>query len=198
MLKFKQNYFDYLFVLTLIMSFISPASQSEETFVDVFNETSLWRYIGDSVMGGISTGSIFFETNEQGERTACLNGSVSTANNGGFIQMRKEINRSDREELKDVSAVVIEARGNDEEYFVHIRTKGMLMPWTYYYVSFIATSEFREFVFPLDQFKRSGRFLGRNFPRGRELKSIGLVAFGKDYEAQLCSKKVSFLKPTDS
>ena len=62
--KFKQSCLGYSFVLALIMSFMSLASQSEETFVDVFNETSSWRFIGDSVMGGVSTGSIFFETNE--------------------------------------------------------------------------------------------------------------------------------------
>ena len=189
----------YYGILILFMTFISSTSHSEEILVDKFDEPSLWRFIGDDVMGGVSTGSISFEKNEVGESVGCLKGSVSTANNGGFIQMRKEITKIDRKILRDVSAIIVEARGHDDEYFVHLRTKGRLMPWTYYYASFVATKESRKFIFPLKEFKRSGRFLGRNFPRGSELKSVGIVAYGKDYKAELCLDKVSFIKfSTDS
>ena len=194
MLNLSSYKVDYSRILILFMTFLSPTSQSEEILVDIFDKPSLWRFIGDDVMGGISTGNIFFEQNETGESLACLKGSVSTANNGGFIQMRKEINKADRKILKDASAIVLEASGNDDEYFIHLRTKGMLMPWTYYYASFVATKDKRKFIFPLSEFKRSGRFLGRDFPRGGELKSLGIVAYGKDYEAELCASKVSFIK----
>lgn len=184
----------YYGVLILFMTFLSPTSKSEEILVDMFDEPSLWRFIGDDVMGGVSTGNISFEKNEVGESLGCLKGVVSTANNGGFIQIRKEITKTDRKVLKDASAIIVEARGNDDKYFIHLRTKGMLMPWTYYYVSFIASRDSREFIFPLSKFKASGRFLGRDFPRGGELKSLGIVAYGKDYEAELCVNKVSFIK----
>ena len=188
----------YYGILILFMTFISSTSHSEEILVDKFDEPSLWRFIGDDVMGGVSTGSISFEKNEVGESVGCLKGSVSTANNGGFIQMRKEITKIERKILRDVSAITVAARGNDDEYFIHLRTKGMLMPWTYYYASFVATKDSRKFIFPLSEFKRSGRFLGRNFPRGGELKSLGIVAYGKNYEAELCLDKVSFIKfPSD-
>ena len=137
----------YYGILILFMTFISSTSQSEEILVDAFDEPSLWRFIGDDVMGGVSTGSISFEKNEVGESMGCLKGSVSTANNGGFIQMRKEITKIDRKILRDVSAIIVEARGNDDEYFIHLRTKGMLMPWTYYYASFVATKDSRKFIF---------------------------------------------------
>ena len=171
-----------------------PTSHSEEILVDMFDKPSSWRFIGDDVMGGLSTGSISFEKDKIGNTLGCLKGLVSTANNGGFIQMRREIDKADRKKIKDASAIILEASGNNNEYFVHLRTKGMLMPWTYYYAPFVATKDSRELIFPLSKFKRSGRFLGREFPRGAEIKSLGIVAYGKDYEAELCVNKVSFVK----
>lgn len=178
----------------LLMTILSSAGYPDEVLVDDFSVPSSWRFIGDSVMGGLSTGSISYKKDGSAENWGCLNGSVSTANNGGFIQMRRDISSEERKSLKDVASVIVEVKGNDEEYFIHLRTKGMLMPWTYYYMSFIARRELRKFTFPLDEFKRSGRFLGREFPRGGELKSIGIVAYGKDYRANLCVKKLSFNK----
>ena len=190
------NRFNYIYFgfLILFMSFLPPTSHSEEILVDMFDKPSSWRFIGDDVMGGLSTGSISFEKDKIGNTLGCLKGLVSTANNGGFIQMRREIDKADRKKIKDASAIILDASGNNNEYFVHLRTKGMLMPWTYYYAPFVATKDSRELIFPLSKFKRSGRFLGREFPRGAEIKSLGIVAYGKDYEAELCVNKVSFVK----
>lgn len=194
MLDLKRFNYIYFGFLILFMSFMPPTSHSEEILVDMFDKPSSWRFIGDDVMGGVSTGSISFEKDKIGNTVGCLKGLVSTANNGGFIQMRREIDKADRKKIKDASAIILEASGNNDEYFVHLRTKGMLMPWTYYYAPFVATKDSREFIFPLSKFKRSGRFLGREFPRGAEIKSLGIVAYGKDYEAELCVNKVSFVK----
>ncbi len=194
MLNLNRSNINNFGFLILFMSFLSPTSQSEEILVDAFDESSLWRFIGDDVMGGLSTGGISFEKDEVGNNLGCLKGLVSTANNGGFIQMRKEITKADRKKIKDARAIILKASGNNNEYFVHLRTKGMLMPWTYYYAPFVATKDSREFIFPLSKFKRSGRFLGREFPRADEIKSLGIVAYGKDYEAELCVNKVGFVK----
>lgn len=194
MLDLKRFNYIYFGFLILFMSFMPPTSHSEEILVDMFDKPSSWRFIGDDVMGGLSTGSISFEKDKIGNTLGCLKGLVSTANNGGFIQMRREIDKADRKKIKDASAIILEASGNNDEYFVHLRTKGMLMPWTYYYAPFVATKDSRELIFPLSKFKRSGRFLGREFPRGAEIKSLGIVAYGKDYEAELCVNKVSFVK----
>ena len=194
MLDLKRFNYIYFGFLILFMSFMPTTSHSEEILVDMFDKPSSWRFIGDDVMGGLSTGSISFEKDKIGNIVGCLKGLVSTANNGGFIQMRREIDKADRKKIKDASAIILEASGNNDEYFIHLRTKGMLMPWTYYYAPFVATKDSRELIFPLSKFKRSGRFLGREFPRGAEIKSLGIVAYGKDYEAELCVNKVSFVK----
>jgi len=49
-----------------------------------------WRFFADTVMGGVSIGQVKFKT-EGGESYAHMTGSVSTANNGGFIQIRMAI-----------------------------------------------------------------------------------------------------------
>jgi hypothetical protein len=49
-----------------------------------------WRFFADTVMGGRSTGQVEFKTSG-GEAYARLTGDVTTANNGGFIQIRREL-----------------------------------------------------------------------------------------------------------
>jgi hypothetical protein len=49
-----------------------------------------WRFFTDQVMGGVSTGVIAF-AQEDGTSFARMTGRVSTANRGGFIQMRLDL-----------------------------------------------------------------------------------------------------------
>ena len=53
-------------------------------------QTSEWSYQADTVMGGVSDGSAEFKGNGS-EKFIRLIGEVSTANNGGFIQVRSSI-----------------------------------------------------------------------------------------------------------
>jgi hypothetical protein len=67
---------------------------------------------------------------------ARMTGRVTTANNGGFIQIRKDLGSPPPEGTKGVRLIV---RGNGERYFVHLRTSGTLLPWQYYQASFSTT-----------------------------------------------------------
>ena len=49
-------------------------------------QTGQWSYLADTVMGGVSEGSAEFG-NSGLDKTIRLTGEVSTANNGGFIQV---------------------------------------------------------------------------------------------------------------
>ena len=49
-----------------------------------------WDYLSDQVMGGISEGSASLGRDEN-EAYAHMTGDVSTANNGGFIQLRTSL-----------------------------------------------------------------------------------------------------------
>lgn len=51
---------------------------------------SRWEFITDQVMGGVPTGRVSFE-GDAGQTVLHLQGAVSTANNGGFIQARLKL-----------------------------------------------------------------------------------------------------------
>jgi hypothetical protein len=109
-----------------------------------------------------------------------MEGNVSTENNGGFIQFRANVKI---EELP-YKGLKIKTRGNGEEYFVHIRTPKTRLPWNYYASSFTVSSEWQSIKIPFDSFKKSGLLLPRKF-KASDIKSIGIVAFGKDFYADI-------------
>ena len=146
-----------------------------------------WQFISDTVMGGVSTGRVEFVTAE-GDAYARMTGRVRTANNGGFIQFRMELPRA---LPQDAVGLRLLAYGNDQRYFVHLRTSGTLLPWQYYQAGFDATQKWSEVRLPFRAFKLSGRLL-RTTPKPEALKSIGVVAFGRDHQAEIGVREVSY------
>jgi hypothetical protein len=162
---------------------------ASEITVDDFRSSpqQSWRFFADTVMGGKSSGQVVFK--KEGEDAyARMTGRVTTANNGGFIQIRKDLRSPPPEGTKGVRLIV---RGNGERYFVHLRTSGTLLPWQYYQASFSTTGSWREVRLPLDRFTRSGSFL-RQTPQASSLKSVGIVAFGRDHQAEIEVRQVGF------
>ena len=167
---------------------ISNKSWSDTVLKDNFDNLNLWEYIADDVMGGVSKGNVKFQGIEGGN-IALLQGNVSTENNGGFIQIRRALRDID---LHDAKSVKIIARGNDQVYFVFLRTTGTVLPWQYYSAEFKVTENFEEFILPIDKFKKSGLLMtGKVNPKN--ITSIGLVAFGRDHQAELHVKEVEFI-----
>ena len=138
-----------------------------------------WDMFGDDVMGGLSQGKLS-ELKEEEISFYRLEGDVSTANNGGFIQFRTNVT------LKGTNyeGIRIKVRGNNNKYFIHLRTGATVFPWDYYDISFEAKDEWSEINLPFSQFKKSRRLLPSKIDSGR-VKSIGLVAYGKDFQAEL-------------
>jgi len=115
-------------------------------------------------------------------------GSVSTENNGGFIQFRMKLPSALPKSAVGLRLVV---RGNDQRYFVHLRTSGTLLPWQYYQAGFAVNRDWSEVRLTFDAFKASGVLL-RTLPRPESLKSVGIVAFGRDHEAEIDVREVSY------
>ena len=76
-----------------------------------------WRFFTDGVMGGVSIGQVAF-VEEDGQGHARMTGRVSTANRGGFIQMRLDLASPPPAGTSGVRLVV---RGNDQRCFVRPR-----------------------------------------------------------------------------
>ncbi|MBV0913226.1 CIA30 family protein [Anianabacter salinae] len=139
-----------------------------------------WTYLADTVMGGVSQGQARMETDGP-ETFIRLTGTVSTANRGGFIQTRTDLPGGLPPET---TALRIRLRGNGERYFIHLRTSGTRLPWQYYQAGFPTGPDWAEIDLPLSSFEPSGRLL-RSSPQAESLRSIGLVAFGRDHRADV-------------
>ncbi|SMH40396.1 CIA30 family protein [Maritimibacter sp. HL-12] len=135
-----------------------------------------WDFFSDRVMGGVSSGEADFTGN-----ALRLTGTVSTANNGGFIQARLKLPDRLPEEA---TALVLRVRGNGDRYFVHLRTGGTLLPWHFYQAAFATGPEWALVRIPLDAFKPSTRMV-RATPSAASVRSVAVAAFGHDHEADV-------------
>ena len=168
---------------------MSSQPNAEIIFTDKFNQKNEWNFITDQVMGGISTGTYYYKKINN-DNVIKITGNVSTKNNGGFIQIRRKLNNINLTNAKNVRVI---ARGNNEKYFVHLRTTFTILPWQYYQYSFTVKKDFKNFILPISNFKKSG-FLLPDKINPKNIKSIGIVAFGKDYKAELTVKEINFTK----
>ncbi|NUB45668.1 CIA30 family protein [Fertoebacter nigrum] len=146
-----------------------------------------WRFFADTVMGGVSCGQVTFLRDVDGA-FARMTGRVSTENNGGFIQMQMELRESPPEGTTGVRLIV---RGNDQPYFVHLRTRGTILPWQYYQAGFDVTNGWAEVRLPFAAFAPSGVML-RDVLRESSLRSVAVVAFGRNHAAKIDVREVGF------
>ena len=172
-----------------VLPAIADGTVAGQTIIEDFTmqPETRWRFFTDQVMGGVSTGGVAF-AKEDGASFARMTGHVSTANRGGFIQMRLDLASLPPEGTTGVRLIV---RGNTQRYFVHLRTGGTLLPWQYYQAGFDATESWTEVRLPLDAFKASGALL-RKVPDPASLTSLAVVAYGRDHDAQIDVREVSF------
>ena len=139
-----------------------------------------WSFFSDTVMGGVSEGNAGYVNSDIGKALR-LSGNVSTANNGGFIQVRIDVASGI---AKGKTGIVLKAKGNGEQYFLHLRNSSTLLPWQYYQAGFQTSQNWREVRLPFENFKKSSSFMSAAI-NVDAIKSIGIVAFGKNYYADI-------------
>lgn len=173
----------------IVLLLLPVAAMAEDIMIETFElqPETRWRFFTDGVMGGVSSGQVAF-LGEGDQTYAHMTGKVSTENNGGFIQMRMDLPQGAPD---DALGVRLTVRGNNQQYFVHLRTSGTMLPWQYYQAGFEVNKEWGEVRLPFDIFKPSGRFL-RAAPHPESLKSIAVVAYGRDHEAEIDVREVGF------
>ena len=169
------------FILIILILFTKKL-YAEKMLIDNFSNDNQenWEFISDQVMGGVSFGS--YEILNEGNLSFLkLTGFVSLENNGGFIQVRKKIKI-----LKNINfkGIKINSRGNDKEYFIHIRTKFTLLPWQYYVSTFNATNQWTTIELPFSSFNKSN-FYQPSSVSSRDIKTIGIVAIGREFDAEI-------------
>ena len=142
-----------------------------------------WAYLADTVMGGVSQGGAEFSAG-----ALRLTGQVSTKNNGGFIQVRTRI---DSTELIGKSGIKIKVKGNGDIYYLHIRNASARLPWQYYTASFQTSEKWKEIAILFDEFENSATFMPRKL-KPDSIKTIGIVAYGKDHNADISIANLEF------
>ena len=146
-----------------------------------------WRFFSDTVMGGVSSGQVHF--GRDGDRHwAQMTGTVSTANNGGFIQMQR---RLDPPLPVGRGGVQLVARGNDQPYFIHLRIAGAAAPTSFYRAGFHATTDWRDFRLPFSLFKASRAGMPALLENA-SIASVAVVAFGSDHHADISVSDIGF------
>lgn len=148
---------------------------------------SRWRFFSDTVMGGVSSGQVQFEHDDD-RHWARMTGTVSTANNGGFIQIQRRL------ELplpNGFSGVRLVARGNNQRYFIHLRRTRQPTPTAFYRAGFDVTDEWREARLPFSLFTASRRGMP-DVLTGTSIASVAVVAFGREHHADIYVSEIGF------
>ena len=175
-------------IITLFgVSFVMASGKPFESFDP--NKSRSWSFFTDGVMGGVSSGKAFLGKSGS-DNFVRLEGKVSTANNGGFIQIRHSLSKSLE---KDIRGVSLKVRGNGEKYYVFIRTTSTLLPWQFYNASFKTAKNWKVIKIKLDEFEPSSSFLRKTI-KSSSVKSIGIVAYGRDHDAKIDVSEIYFFK----
>jgi hypothetical protein len=173
----------------LIVFLMIKNINSDEIIFEKFHKDSLenWQFISDQVMGGVSFGEFQIISRESFSYLR-MTGFVSLENNGGFIQVRKKIDKLNNKKFQEIK---LKCRGNNNQYFIHIRTKFTILPWQYYQLGFFVSDSWNEIKLDLNDFKRSGKILPKSI-KSNHITSIALVAFGKQQRVNLEVSEIIF------
>ena len=148
-----------------------------------------WRFVSDTVMGGISSGSISRE-DVDGRKALRLTGNVSLENNGGFVQMVLQLNsKNDNIDPSGYKGIELLVRGNNEPYSLHLRTLDLERPWQSYRQKFIAKDKWAVIKLAFNNFEqyRTEKKLDLS-----KLRRLGVVAIGKEFSADISVAGISF------
>ena len=174
-------------IIVLILSLVS-INVYGDAVVENFNSNpeNRWQFFTDQVMGGKSNGKLEFFSEEK-NYFARMTGDVSIKNNGGFIQFRAGILQKLDDSFRGIK---LKVRGNNQNYFIHIRTSGSVLPWQYYDKEFFASNEWNEVELNFSDFKKSSTFMRKKF-KASSIKTIGIVAYGRDHKAKIEVSEIS-------
>ena len=178
--KLRKTFFYQIFSVTVLIFSMSNAAIAKNLVYE-----NNWAYLADTVMGGVSQGGAQFAAG-----ALRLTGKVSTKNNGGFIQVRTRI---DSTEAIGKSGIKIKVKGNGDVYYLHIRNASARLPWQYYTASFQTSEKWKEIAISFDEFEKSATLMPRKL-KPDSIKTIGIVAYGKNHDADVSIANLEFYK----
>lgn len=148
-----------------------------------------WQLVTDTVMGGVSQGTLLPEI--VARRSALrMRGGVSLENNGGFVQMALDLCPNAKGmDVSGFDGIAIDVFGHDEAYDLRLRTDELTRSWQSYRQPFQARSSWHTVKLPFADFERHRTDLRLDLS---QVKRIGLLAIGREFDADLAVSRVSF------
>jgi len=156
-------------------------TNSPLTLDDFATQPGDWKLVSDQVMGGVSDGKLSHEA-LQGRMALRLTGHVSTENNGGFLQMARDLGDEVGMDASGYRGLLLDVLGNGEAYNIHLRTADVTRPWQSYRASFTAPDTWTTLKLPFAD------FTAHRITSPLDLKSLrrlGIVAIGKSFYADI-------------
>ena len=161
-----------------------------EQLIDVYHSaqhaSSPWSLISDQVMGGVSS-AIQHQEQRDNSSCTCLVGRTSLDNNGGFVQIKLDIEPS--ELSADYKGLFIELTGNAHDYNLHVKTAQLTRPWQSFRYTLSVGPQWTRFVVPFEQLL-AHRTEAELQPA--EIKSVAVVAIGQEFDVDVCVRRFGF------
>ena len=180
----------YKLLFSLLIFYSSVVFSKDQISIPFTEENArYWQYISDQTMGGVSDGQAILD--KEGDMIfAKLTGNVSTANNGGFIQIRTNFSFVDLINTnKDLKGVLLNTKGNGETYHIFIRTSEDRSYRDFYSATFTANDNWEIVDLPFTKFKH--RYSNRSLD-GNDIRTFGIVAYGRDFYSDVSVSEISF------
>ena len=178
------------FLVTMSVIISSIAFAKNDINIPFTEENArYWQYISDQTMGGVSDGQAILD--KDGDMIfARLTGNVSTANNGGFIQIRTNFSFVDLINTnKDLKGVLLNTKGNGETYHIFIRTSEDRSYRDFYSATFTTNDNWEIVDLPFSKFKH--RYSNRSLD-GNDIRTFGIVAYGRNFYSDVSVSEISF------
>ena len=146
-----------------------------------------WEFVSDTVMGGVSSGSVTEEIVGGCDATV-LRGTVSLKNNGGFIQMAFDLHEGGTD--VDVSAwdgIEMDVYGDGGTYDVRLRTAQLSRPWQSFRADFVGEPHWQKVRIPFSSLAphRVDAAFDPNC-----LRRIGILAIGCERDAYVAVSNI--------
>ena len=152
-----------------------------------------WEFVSDRVVGGTSAGKIEF-VEYDGRSCLHLSGPVSLANKGGSIQAVAGLGLRGRPfDARNFKGLRLSVKGNGQSCAVRLRTNDTRLAGQFYEASFATDGTWQEIEIPFTRFTAGALRIPLN---PRTLKSVAIVAAGKELDSDIFVDEIAFYRST--
>jgi hypothetical protein len=143
-------------------------------------------------MGGVSEGSAEHRL-AAGRPALLLSGTVSLANNGGFIQCSLDLAPDGQDfDASAFTGIAVTLRGDGGAYAINLRSSELSRPWQSYRAPLASTSHWKTHHLHFADFDAHRTDRPLNAAR---LRRIGLIAIGEARRVDVAISQLEFMTP---